>query len=608
MTLNPAARGDAAAIAAAAKLACTPEEALQCILAATQELNGADDLQSGLRGLAQTVRRFLDYTVFGVLLLDERGRELRFVFADGVAPEVVEHWRFGLGQGLVGSAALSGETIVVADVAADRRYIRAVDCLRSEIVVPLRAKGRVIGVLDVGSARPAYFDREQERLLGFLADHLANALETARLHQNTRELARGLSLLHELSRELVAILDRDALLARVAERVRRIIDYDVFSVFLWSEERQLLEPALCMRGDGGEATGCAVPLPLGHGLCGTAAALRQPLRVPNVHLDPRYVRCGAFDTRSELVVPLVLKDRLLGVVDLESASYDHFSRAHEQLLATLASSLAIALENARLYEQVRGEEQRLQQDLRTARQIQMHLLPRATPWVPGLQIGVAYEPARHVGGDLYDFLPYGEGRLAVALGDVAGKATAAALYGSFAVAVLREHAAHRPAGPAQILADMSVKLRQLGFENRFLAMAFAVYDAARSTVRLANGGLPRPWLVRAGDPPRVESVAASGVPLGLLAQVRHEEVDIRLHPGDALVLLSDGIEETLDVREQELGPTRVREALARLAGGSAAEIAQGLLETARRFAGSAAASDDRTIVVLRRDSAPIAPP
>lgn len=584
---------------------CTPEEALVCLLTATQELNTAPDLASGLRAVAETVRQFFDYSSFGVLLLDERGRELRYVFAQGMHPGVAEHWRFGLGQGLVGTVARTGDGVVVDDVAADPRFIRTDDTTRAEAVLPLKVKERVIGVLDVGAAQPHAFTPEHRQLLGFLAGHLANALETARLHQNTRALARSLSLLHELARELVSILDRRRLLGRVAELVQRIIEYDVFTVFLWNEDRQLLEPYLSVRRDGTEVRGTPA-LALGHGLCGTAAALRQPLRVPNVHVDPRYMRCSASnEVRSELVIPLVFEDRLLGVLDLESNEYDRFREQHEQLLSTLASSLAIALENARLYEKVRSEEQRLNDDLATARQIQTQLLPHATPWVPGLQVGVAYEPARHLAGDLYDFLPYGEGRLAIALGDVAGKSTAAALYGTFAVAVLREMAAQHRTAPAALLADMSCKLRNLGFESRFLAMAFGVYDAPTSTLRIANGGLPRPYLVRRGpEGPVVETLAVSGVPLGLLPQVRHHELEIVLEPGDVVAILSDGIEESLNGREEEFGPRRIAEVLAELADATAPEIASGIVAAVRRFTGTAPISDDRTVVVLRAIGTP----
>ena len=132
-----------------------------------------------------------------------------------------------------------------------------------------------------------------------------------------------------------------------------------------------------------------------------------------------------------------MQDRLIGVLDLESSQLAAFTAQHERMLVALGPFIAIALENSRLYQDARENELRLQNDLDTAREIQLQLLPRGAREVPGLDISAAYVPARELGGDFYDFLPYGEGRLALALGDVSGKGTAAALYGSLAIGMCR---------------------------------------------------------------------------------------------------------------------------------------------------------------------------
>jgi len=568
------------------------------LLAVIQELNAAPDLKSGLERVAEMVRKVIRYDTLSVLLLDEMGRELRFEIAVGAPAEVAEHWRFGMGQGIVGTVAQTRRPLRVGDVEKDRRFILAGVPVRSELAVPLLAKDRTMGVLDVGSFEADFFTAEHERLLVSLAAFLATAIEGAQLYQNMRDQAETLSILHEVSRELSSILNREQLMKKVAERIERLIGYDLFSVMLWNEERRMLDPWISFERDGVRLAEISIDsVPLGHGLCGTAAALRQAIRVPNVRLDPRYMRCVAgMEVNSELVVPLVFKDRLLGLLDFESARYDAFSARHEQLLGTLASSLAIALENAFLYERLRSDEQRITDDLATARRIQSHLLPNASPWVPGLQVGFAYEPARHLGGDFYDFLPYGEGRLGIAVGDVAGKATPAALYGSFAIGILREYATHGVYRPAQVLADMNRKLLSLKIENRFLAMAFAVYDSADRSLILASSGLPHPHRISRG---RVEEIAVHGMPLGLMPDRTYDEEVLLLEPGDVVVLCSDGIEECLNRRDEEFGAAHLRETLEKLAGRSAGEIAGGVLEAAHRHSGTAEPSDDRTVVVLK---------
>lgn len=585
-----------ASVAENATSAADALDTMSCLVQVVEELNSTLDLDEVLQKVAERVKQHIGYDTFEILLLDPLGQELRIHFGVGLPPEVIEHWRFGLGQGIVGTAAKEGQAVRVGDVRRDPRYISANEGLRSELAIPLIVKSRTIGVLDVGSRQPEAFTEAHQRVLTFLAGHLANAIENARLYENLREQARTLSLLHEVSRELTSILEREELLRRIAQRVKRLVDYQLFWVMLWNEETQLLEHAFSMRYDeriiekGG--------FPLGYGLCGTAAALRQPVRVPNVHLDPRFVRCTyGVEVRSELVVPLVVKDRLVGVLDLESTEYNAFTEQHEQMLATLASYVAIALENARLYEQLRQDERHLEADLAMAREIQKRLLPETPPRLPGLDIGAAYAPARQLGGDVFDFLPYGDGRLAIAVGDVAGKGTAAALHGALSIGILRGHVVHHPCGPGEMLGLMNDYLRQPRIDNRFVAMAFALYDSRSKTLTVANAGFTRPRLVRGG---RVQEIPVDGVPLGILPDTRYEEKKLALQVGDVVVFCSDGLQECVNQHDEEFGLGRLEALIAELAPGSAQEIADGLLAATERYAASnGGASDDRTVVVLK---------
>ncbi len=258
---------------------------------------------------------------------------------------------------------------------------------------------------------------------------------------------------------------------------------------LWNEQTQLLESTFSMRY--GDTIPSRLTLPLHKGLTGIAAGERRILRVNDTVDDPRYIKCEVgFDTRSELVVPLLLQERLIGVLDLESTHADAFTAEHERMLATLGSYIAIALENARLFEEARENEHRLQEDLNTAREIQRQLLPTGAREVPGLDLASAYCSARALGGDFYDFLPYGEGRLALALGDVSGKGTAAALFGSLAIGIIREHIVDHPCPPAEMLAMLNNRLHGARLDSRFIATLFSVYDAGTRRLTLANAGSP----------------------------------------------------------------------------------------------------------------------
>jgi phosphoserine phosphatase RsbU/P len=411
------------------------------------------------------------------------------------------------------------------------------------------------------------------------------------------EQATTLALLYEVSRELTSILDREELLRRVAQRVKTLVNYHVFSVMLWNEKTQRLESVFAMRY--GDTIPARMSLPLHQGLTGTAAGERRILRVNDTLEDPRYIKCDiGFDTRSELVVPLLLQDRLVGVLDLESTEANAFTSEHERMLATLGSYIAIALENARLFEESRGNEHRLQDDLATAREIQRQLLPTGAREVPGLDLASVYCSARELGGDFYDFLPYGEGRLAIALGDVSGKGTAAALFASLAVGILREHVIQHPCPPAEVLAMLNRRLHAARLESRFIATVFSVYDAGTRRLTLANSGGPYPILVRDGI---VQSIRVSGIPLGLYPDTEYEEITLDLQPGDTVLFASDGILESENAQQEEFGFDRLSAVLASVSPKhSASDIADKIMAATNHHSGEGVApGDDRTLLVLR---------
>ncbi len=406
-----------------------------------------------------------------------------------------------------------------------------------------------------------------------------------------------LALLYEVSREITSILDREELLRRVAQRVKKLVNYHLFSVMLWSERDQMLETVFGMRFD--DTIPSKLRLPLGQGITGTAAAERRAIRVGNTQDDPRYIQCeNGIVVRSELVVPLLLQDRLIGLLDLESTVPHAFTAESERMLSTLASYIAIALENARLYEEARENERRLHLDLSTAREIQIGLLPTGARQIPGLELAAAYVPARELGGDFYDFLPYGKGRLAIALGDVSGKGTAAALFGSLAIGTMREHVVEHPCPPAEMLALLNRRLHAARLDSRFVAAVFSVYDANTRSLTLANSGGPYPLLVRDGA---VQSIRVTGIPLGLFPDTEYDQITVELLPGDTILFASDGILESANANFEEFGADRLSAVLAAVSPRqSAAEIAESILSATDDHSGEGVpAYDDRTLVVLR---------
>jgi phosphoserine phosphatase RsbU/P len=411
------------------------------------------------------------------------------------------------------------------------------------------------------------------------------------------EQAKTLSLLYEVSHELTSILDREELLRRIAERVKKLVDYHVFSVMLWNERLKILETVFSMRYEN--AIPSRVQMGLNQGITGAAAAERRTIRVVDVRLDSRYVNLGNdVEVRSELVVPLLRQDRLVGVLDLESTQPGAFTAEHERMLNILGSFVAVALENARLFEESREIQNRLQTDLDTAREIQRQLLPTGAREVPGLDLATAYVPARELGGDFYDLLPYGVGRLAVANGDVSGKGTAAALYGSLAIGILRELANDRQVSPAEMLQLLNTRLLAARLDARFIAMQFVVYDAALRELAIANAGGTLPILVRDGV---VSEIDITGMPLGLLPEAEYEETTITLQSGDVVVLASDGIHESMNADQEEYGIDRLKALLSKVVPlDPGYTIAQRIVKATDEYAGvGVPPHDDRTLLILR---------
>jgi len=411
------------------------------------------------------------------------------------------------------------------------------------------------------------------------------------------EQAQSIALLYEISHELTAILDREELLRRVAERVKKLVNYHVFSVMLWNETEQILESVFAQRYDASLPT--RLQMPLHQGITGTAAAERRTIRVVDVQLDPRYVSGGeTVEVRSELVVPLLLQDRLVGVLDLESTAPHAFSAEHERLLNILGSYIAVALENSRLFEEARENQTRLLDDLETAREIQRQLLPSGAKEIPGLDLATAYVPARALGGDFYDLLPYGVGRLAIANGDVSGKGTAAALFGSLAIGILRELVHDNEASPAEMLEELNGRLLAARLDARFIAMQFAVYDAALRELTIANAGGTLPLLVKNGE---VTEVSVGGMPLGLLPDAEYDEVRLSLSPGDVVVFASDGIHESMNKDQEEFGVDRLKALLSTIgAEVPGYKVAQRIVKATDEHTGPGRAPhDDRTLLILR---------
>jgi phosphoserine phosphatase RsbU/P len=574
------------------------------LLEVADVVNTTLDLNTILRRVAELVRRVIEYEHFAIMLLNEKTQELRIRFSIGLPPEVVERCRIKVGEGVTGQAAQRREAVLVNDVLKAPHYIETLPQVRSELAVPLIIKNRVIGVIDIEAPQKGYFTEDHQRLLSVVASRIAIGIENARLYTRTSRQAKTLAVLNEISRDLTSILNLDQLLQRVGEAVTRLIDYQIFSVLLMDATSSTLEHRFSLRFN--EKVQVKHNIPIGKGLVGYAAQHKEPVLVSDVGKDPRYINANP-ETRSELCVPLIYKDKVIGVLDIEHTRRGYFTDDHLRTMTTLAAQVAIAIENARLYEHVARQERRLQKDLALAHELQFRLLPQCCPVIGNAELAAKFVPAREIGGDLYDFLHYErraperersgdcDPNLGIAIGDVSGKGAPAALYAALASGYLRSHASSRP-GAAHMLRLLNKSLSARRIDGQYISVAYALWDDHCRLLRVANSGLPRPLYCRKGRVRRVDSV---GLPLGLFDDPEYDEVAYRANPGDVFVFFSDGVLDAQNRGGEMFGGTRLVKVIEANCGRSADDIVTAIFAAVGEFTAGESPYDDQTVVVLR---------
>jgi len=567
-------------------------ELLTLMVEVSERINSTLDLDELMARIAEIVKRAIDYEVFAILLLNEKTQELSVRFSIGHPDELIRTLRIKVGEGIVGRAAETRRSVLVNDVLKDPGYIRTLSPIRSELAVPLITKNRLIGVLDLEAPWPDFFNDSHVNLLELLASRMALALENARLYRRSVRQARTLQLLNEISREMSSVLVTSELLRKIGALTKRLIDYHRFSILLADEQARIFNTVLSLKQDEHQPERGVVRF--GQGIVGAAADLRQTVVVGDVSKDPRYVQVNP-ETRSEMATPLIYRGRVIGVVDFESPQLNYFSEEHVRIFSTLAPQIAIAIENARLYERVARSEARLERDLQRAQEIQMHLMPGTAPDIPGLEVALRFHPARELGGDLYDFLTYGKERHVLAVGDVSGKGAPAALYGAMAMGILRSLAPQK-LSPPHLLKRLSLILLERKIEGHFITLAYAIWEPRAKTLRLANAGMPLPLLMRKGQ---TRMIRVEGIPLGLLEHAEYQDQLVKLESGDLVAMFSDGIVEAANTKHEEFGPRRLENVLRRNSHRPPGEIIASLFDEVREFEQGRPPRDDQTIVLIR---------
>lgn len=578
------------------------QELLTTLFALGREVTSVLNLDELLHRIPELIARLIHFTAFAVYLVDEKRRELKIAYSVGY-PEHARAYRLPLGEGVVGAAVAEGTAQLVNDVRSDPRYVDIVPGTRAKLAVPLRRKGRIIGALNLLSDTIGQFTPHDEAILRQFAAHVAVALENARLFEVERLQAETLETLVEIARDFSAIFDLDLLLRRLAQLVKRVIDYRTFGIFLLKEDPTGQGPGeleLKVAVQYGEAPALS-RIEVGSGLVGHAALHKESVLVDDVSKDARYLNLVP-DVRSELAVPLLLKDRCIGVFDLESPELAAFDKRHEEILTLLASQAAVAIENARLYEALRANEERIVREITFAQRVQAALLPAEAPKrLKGIDVAARFAPATELGGDFYDLLMPDGNTLVVAVADVSGKGVPAALYGAFAGELVRSRTFRRRftsvrSSPAGVLASMNTILHERKLETYYCTLCYASIDQKRRVMTIANAGLPYPIRCTAEGCGVLE---LPGLPLGTFEGSTYEELDFELQEGDLWVFCTDGIVDAKDRHGGEFGSDPLIQLVERLRDQSAQTVVDTIFEAVQNFRGTARIHDDMTVVALK---------
>jgi phosphoserine phosphatase RsbU/P len=558
------------------------------VSAATAESLDLDRIMGNVAGI---VKEVIPYDLFAILLYSERQRGLSIRYSIGHRAEIIRSLVLPLGEGITGAAAATRQPILVADVRKDPRYLTALDAVQSELAVPMVARGKLVGVIDLQSTRLDVYREQDRSLLQLIASRVAVSIDNARLYRRVDRQNRTLKTLSNLSQEFSSILDLDELLGKIAKTIHALVAFDAFSILLVDAERKVLLHRFSERYDQRVNLN---NIPLGKGLTGAAAESREIVRVTDTAVDPRYIASHP-DIRSEIAVPLVVQDRVVGVMDLESERMGFFTEDHSRLLALLAPQIASSVENARLYEELAHREQRMEQDMKAARNMQSVLLLREAPEIEGLEIAIRHRAAREITGDVYDIFEYGGNSTVFTFGDVSGKGVAAALYGAMVSGLLRT-LAHRRRSPAALLRLLNRILRERIVESRYVTLMVLVWERAKQRFVIANAGAAPPIICRKGE---ILKPKVGGVPAGLLDNREYEELIFEVQRGDLMVLYSDGITDQPNPNEEEYGRGHLSKALRRLCGKGPEVVAEQILADLDEFASGVPRFDDQTLIVLK---------
>ncbi len=537
----------------------------------------------------------------GFLMLRDPDGRLSFRAARGMDQKTIEAPEFQISRGLVERVAQEGQPRLTSDAQSDawlagRASVAGLG-LRSILCVPLQLKSMVIGVIYVDNRMQAgIFQPDDLDLLVTLSHQAAIAIENARLFRDAQDKLQNLRLLHAISADLTSTLDLERVLLACLQRVKDVLHTATASILTVEGDELVFQFAI------GEKSEEIKPfrLKFGQGITGWVAQNKEGAFTNDWDHDPRHYSTvdaeTGFVTKSLLAAPMILNDRVIGVISATNKP-GGFAPSDLDLLSTIGGSAAIAIENARLY-QVAVEKGRIERELQVARQVQSSLIPRETPRIPGWDFAALWQPAREVSGDFYDFIPADGRQLGMVIADVSDKGMGAALFMALTRSIIR--ASLLPARtPAQGITQANRLICSDAADGMFVTLCYTQLDPTSGKIVCVNAGHNPPLLCRAKQDQLLE-LERTGIALGIDEALKFEQRHVRLERGDLVLLYTDGVTEATDARGELFEEMRLRQIILEHRSRTATDIVATLQQALAGFIGSAPQFDDITVVVAKR--------
>ncbi len=547
----------------------------------------------------------------GFVISRQSDGELFFHVARGAERQILDHTKLQVSRSIIEQTINTQEPILSYDAKTDDRFNKSASIfdlqLKSILCVPLKCKGRLQGVIYVENRgqEGIFTDRELD-LLTAIAANAAVAIDNAQNYLDLQEQLQRVSMLFEISADLTSQLDLDQLLTTTLQRVQQALEAPAASLLTVEGENLVFQVALGDKSDQVKP----FQIPMDDSIAGWVVTNKKGTIVNDVNNDPRFYQRAdqqsGFVTHSLIAAPLLVNEQAIGVIELFNKT-GGFNDDDLDLLSAIASTAAIAIENAHLYQEA-VEKGRMERELGMALSVQTGLLPEQLPQIDGWTFAACWNPAREVSGDFYDFIELnGAGYtlfnrdvpIGIVIADVTDKGMPAALFMAFTRSIIRA-SLHQIGSPAEGISQANHLTCQESTHGLFVTLFYGQLNPNTGDMTYVNAGHNPPLLFRKATN-QLELLMPTGIPIGIDEDFVYQQEKIMLNTGDFIVSYTDGVTEAVNHKNEEFGMERLQQIILENQVADAENLAATVEKAVIEFSPAGKQFDDITIVVLRRD-------